>query len=56
MCQYAMDAAYEGRKDINDMNGQLGLEVRETVARMRTVVRMMERWSILMIRRRLVRG
>ena len=24
-----MDAAYEGRKDINDMKRQLGLEVRE---------------------------
>ena len=29
MCQYAMDVAYEGRKDINDMKRQLGLEVRE---------------------------
>ena len=29
MCQYAVDAAYEGRKDINDMKRQLGLEVRE---------------------------
>ena len=29
MCQYAMDAAYEGRKDINDMKRQLRLEVRE---------------------------
>ena len=29
MCQYAVDAAYEGRKDINDMKRQLRLEVRE---------------------------
>ena len=29
MCQFAVDAAYEGRKDINDMKRQLGLEVRE---------------------------
>jgi hypothetical protein len=29
MCQYDVDAAYEGRKDINDMKRQLGLEVRE---------------------------
>ena len=29
MCQYVVDAAYEGRKDINDMKRQLGLEVRE---------------------------
>jgi len=29
MCQYAVDAAYEGRKDINDMKRQLGLEVSE---------------------------
>ena len=29
ICQYAMDAAYEGRKDINDMKRQLRLEVRE---------------------------
>ena len=29
MCQYAVDTAYEGRKDINDMKRQLGLEVRE---------------------------
>ena len=29
MCQYDMDAAYEGRNDINDMKRQLRLEVRE---------------------------
>jgi len=29
MCQYAVDTAYEGRKDKNDMTRRLGLEVRE---------------------------
>jgi hypothetical protein len=29
MCQYAVDAAYEGRKDINDMRRQMGLVTRE---------------------------
>ena len=29
MCQYDVDVAYEGRKDINDMKRQLGLEVRK---------------------------
>ena len=29
MCQYVVDAAYEGRKFINDLKRQLGLEVRE---------------------------
>ena len=29
MCQYDVEATYEGRKDINDMKRQLGLKVRE---------------------------
>jgi hypothetical protein len=29
MCQYAMDIAYEGRKDINDIKRQMGLQTRE---------------------------
>ena len=32
MCQYDVDATYEGRKDINDMKRQLGLEVREILS------------------------
>jgi hypothetical protein len=29
MCKYVVDAAYEGRKDINDMRRQMGLVTRE---------------------------
>ena len=29
VCKYAMDTTYEGRKDINDIKRQMGLETRE---------------------------